>query len=113
MEMELKNYDPTKVNTEATIPSHLQQFAKVFSDKEAQRFPPNRPWDHHIRLKLNALDMINSKIFPLSATELDVEKKYLEENLAKGYILECDRPYGHFTFYVKKKNGELRPVVDY
>jgi len=35
---------------------------------------------------------------------MDVEKKYLEENLAKGYILECDRPYGHSTFYVKKKN---------
>jgi len=112
-EMALKKYDPTKVNTEATIPLHLQQFAKVFSDEEAQRFPPNRPWDHHIRLKLNAPDMINGKIFPLSAAELDIEKKYLEENLAKGYISECDGPYGHSTFYVKKKNGELRPVVDY
>jgi len=74
-EMALKNYDPTKMNTEATIPSHLRQFAKVFSDEEAQRFPPNRPWDHHIRLKLNAPDMINGKIFPLSAMKLDVKKK--------------------------------------
>jgi len=57
MEMALKNYDPTKVNTEATIPSHLQQFAKVFSDEEAQQFPPNRPWDHHIQLKPNAPDV--------------------------------------------------------
>src|SRR6266850_3738597 len=111
--MALKKYDPTKVNTEAMIPSNLQQFAKVFSDEEAQCFPPKRPWDHHIQLKLNAPDMINGKIFPLSATELDVEKKYLEENLAKGYILECDRPYEHSTFYVKKKNRELRPVMDY
>jgi len=112
-EMALKNYDPTKVNTEATIPSHLRQFAKVFSNEEAQRFPPNRPWDHHIQLKPNAPDTINGKIFLLSAAELDVEKKYLEENLAKGYISECDGPYGHSTFYVKKKNGELRPGMDY
>jgi len=37
--------------------------------------------------------MINGKIFPLSTVELDVKKKYLEENLAKGYISECDGPY--------------------
>jgi len=85
-EMALKNYDPTKMNTEATIPSHLRQFAKVFSDEEAQQFPPNRPWDHHIWLKPNAPDMINGKIFLLSTTELDIEKEYLEENLAKGYL---------------------------
>jgi len=42
-EMALKNYNPTKVNMEAMIPSHLQQFAKVFSNEEAQCFPPKRP----------------------------------------------------------------------
>jgi hypothetical protein len=57
--------------------------------------------------------MINGKIYPLSVKEYEVEDKYLNENLEKGYISECDGPYGHSTFYVKKKNGELRPVVDY
>jgi len=51
--------------------------------------------------------MINGKIFPLSTAELKVERKYLEEGVAKGYIEECHGPYEHFTFYVKKKNGEL------
>jgi len=35
MEMALKDYNPAKVNTEATNPSDLQQFAKVFSNEEA------------------------------------------------------------------------------
>jgi hypothetical protein len=112
-DMALDSYDPTKVNTEETIPRQYQKYALVFSDKEAQRFPPSRPWDHHIRLRPGAPAIINGKSIPLSAREKEVEKSWLTENLDKGYIEECDGPYGHSTFYVKKKNGELRPVVDY
>ena len=47
------------------IPKEYQCHAKVFSEEEAQRFPPSRPWDHAIVLKPDAPDTINCKVYPL------------------------------------------------
>src|SRR6266853_6768942 len=33
------------------IPPQYRQYAKVFSDEESKRFPPERPWDHAIDLQ--------------------------------------------------------------
>src|SRR5579864_3207636 len=112
-EMAIASYDPTKVNSIDTIPTRYHRYLKVFSDEEAQRFPPSQPWDHHIRLKPEAPSTINGKLKSLSIAEREAERKYLDENIEKGYIEECNGPYGHMLFFVKKKNGELRPVVDY
>ena len=47
------------------IPKEYQCHAKVFSEEEAQRFPPSQPWDHAIVLKPDAPDTINCKVYPL------------------------------------------------
>jgi len=52
-EKHLKDSDTVKMTT---IPSEYQIHAKVFSEKEAKRFPPSREWDHRIPLKKDALD---------------------------------------------------------
>ena len=64
-------------------------------------------------MKPDASDTINGKLYPLNAAEWEVEKTYIEDRLRKGYLEECEGPYGHSTFYIAKKNGKLRPVVDY
>ncbi len=33
------------------IPPQYRRYAKVFSDEESKKFPPERPWDHTIDLK--------------------------------------------------------------
>ena len=38
----------------ATLPEEYRRHTKVFSEKEAQRFPGPRPWDHAIDLKPDA-----------------------------------------------------------
>ena len=111
--MAIKDYDPTKVNTAETIPERYKRFTKVFSDEEAQCFPPKRPWDHHIWLKPGAPDIINGKIYPLNIGKQKAEDKYLDENIEKGYISEGSGPYGCSVFYGKKKNGEYCPIVNY
>jgi hypothetical protein len=63
-QMAEKTYDPTKVNTEATILEEYLQHKKVFSEKEAARFPPPRPWDHKIKLTTDTPETINGKIYP-------------------------------------------------
>jgi hypothetical protein len=66
-----------------------------------------------------AIDTIPDKpipwgpIYSLSEPELDALRKYIDENLAKKYIQPSTSPAGAPIFFVKKKNGELRPVVDY
>ncbi len=39
--------------------------------------------------------------------------KFLDENLCTGRIRPSKSPWGAFFFFVKKKDGKLRPVQDY
>ena len=49
------------------IPEEYQHHTKVFSEEEAQWFPPSQPWDHAITLKPDAPDTINCKVYPLDS----------------------------------------------
>jgi hypothetical protein len=40
-------------------------------------------------------------------------EKFLDEMVAKGYIHHSKSPYASPFFFVKKKDGKLRPVQDY
>jgi hypothetical protein len=52
-------------------------------------------------------------IYNLSPTELEVVWEYIEENLANGFIQHSRSPASAPIFFVKKKDGLLRLVVDY
>jgi hypothetical protein len=45
--------------------------------------------------------------------EQEVTKKFLEENEQLGYIEKIDSPWSSPWFFIKKKDGTLRPVQDY
>src|SRR5947208_8840580 len=50
----------------------------------------------------------------MSRKEQEEENKFLDENLAKGYIKPSDSPYGFSTFMVPKKDSdELCYIIDY
>ena len=49
------------------IPKEYQKHWKVFSEEEAHRFPPSRPWDHAIELKEGAPKAIDCKVIPTTA----------------------------------------------
>jgi hypothetical protein len=51
------------------VPKEYKRHHRVFSEEESKRFPPSRPWDHAIELKLDAPDSIDCKIYPLNAKE--------------------------------------------
>ena len=52
-------------------------------------------------------------VYPLSQTELDVLKKYIDDNLRKGFIRHSQSPAGAPILFVKKPDGSLRLCVDY
>jgi hypothetical protein len=107
-------YEAEHGTQEVTLPQEFKCHTALFSDEEAKKFPPSRPWDHKIELTDNAPAKFNCKIYPMSLKEQEAEDKLLDENLAKGYITISDSPYGFSTFMVPKKDSkELRYIIDY
>src|SRR5712672_1586904 len=95
------------------IPTEYRRHHKVFSEEATQRFPELRIWDHAIELKPGAPSTLPGKIYTLSQLELQELAKIIKEHLAKGYIRPSKSPYAAPFFFIKKKDGKLRPVQDY
>jgi hypothetical protein len=99
---------------EATeLPPQYHQHWQVFSEKLAQRFPPARKDDHAIKLCPGALDTIPSRAYKWTPEEDKVGREWLRENEDLGYIKKGDSLWATPCFFVKKKDGKLRPVQDY
>jgi hypothetical protein len=95
------------------IPWEYQKFAKVFSEEELKRFPPRRACDHAIEFKPGAPDAIECKIYPMTRVEDEALDVFIDEQLEKGYICPSKSQYASSFFFIKKKDGKLRPVQDY
>jgi hypothetical protein len=98
---------------EAQLPEEYKEFARLFNDEAADHFPPAREWDHAIDLKPGAPDALDCKVYPMTRDEDTALEKFLDEMVAKGYIRPSKSPYASPFFFVKKKDGKLRPVQDY
>jgi hypothetical protein len=96
-----KKRDPKDVE----VPAEYQRHEVVFSKTAAHRFPPSHPEDHAIQLKPDAPDTIKCKTYPLTRPEMEVAKKFLDENQAMGYIEPTNSPYSSPFFFIKKKDG--------
>jgi hypothetical protein len=95
------------------IPAEYKRHMAVFSEEGAKRFPLSRPEDHAIKLVPDAPGMINCKTYPLTWAEMEATVDFIKENTALGYIEKTDSPWSSPWFFIKKKDGTLRPVQDY
>jgi hypothetical protein len=110
-----------KLNSNATdedvalqevVPESLWEYLDVFRKSKADSLAPRRPYDHAIDLEPEK-EIPSSRMFPLSAHELEVLANYIEENLRSGFIRPSSSPVGAPILFVKKKDGSLRLCVDY
>lgn len=97
---------------EEMVPEPYRDFQKVFSKSASERLPEHKPYDHAIEL-IPGATTFHSRVYPLSPNEQVALDEFLKENLAKGYIRESKSPISSPFFFVKKKDGALRPVQDY
>jgi hypothetical protein len=102
-----------KGKAEVQIPKQYKEFEEVFSEEVAKHFPPSRLEDHAIKLKPGAPETINCKVYPLNTADLEATKKFVEEHKSKNYIQKMDSPWSMPWFFIKKKDGSLRPIQDY
>ena len=91
---------------------YLSRYRKVFEKGEWDSLPPRRKWDHAIEL-IPGAEPFKSKLYPLSIDEQKDLDKFIEEHLQTGRIRPSKSPIASPFFFVKKKDGSLRPVQDY
>ncbi|EKM48439.1 uncharacterized protein PHACADRAFT_58702, partial [Phanerochaete carnosa HHB-10118-sp] len=97
---------------ENTVPSHYHDYSDVFSKEDFDSLPQRRPWDHAIELT-SGTQPISCKVYPISVNEQKELDEFIEENLRTGRIRPSKSPWASPFFFVKKKDGRLRPVQDY
>jgi len=98
---------------EEMIPEEYRRHRKIFDEEASHRFPPSRIWDHAIDLLPDAPAALDCKIYPLAQNEEEALTTFLTEQQEKGYIRPSKSPYASPFFFIKKKDGKLRPVQDY
>ena len=94
------------------IPAEYQDYADVFSKVEADKLPDHRPYDLSIPLQEGTTPPFGPVYNP-SPLELDVLRKYIDDNLQKGFIRHSQSPAGAPILFVKKADGSLHLCVDY
>ncbi|KAK3516573.1 hypothetical protein QTP70_021975 [Hemibagrus guttatus] len=94
------------------IPACYSRFSDVFCPKEASKLPPHRPWDCAIDL-IPGEPVPRGKIYSLSIPEEKAMEEYINEALSQGYIRPSTSPAASSFFFVAKKDGGLRPCIDY
>ncbi|KAK2898059.1 hypothetical protein Q8A73_014439 [Channa argus] len=94
------------------IPEEYLDLKEVFNKARATSLPPHRPYDCAIDL-LPGTSPPRGRLFSLSAPEQEAMKEYISEALEAGLIRPSSSPAGAGFFFVEKKDGGLRPCIDY
>ncbi|KAI2667222.1 Transposon Tf2-11 polyprotein [Labeo rohita] len=94
------------------VPAEYMAFQDVFSKQAATQLPPHRPWDCAIDL-LPGAQLPKGRVYPLSIPERQAMEEYISEALAQGFIQPSTSPAASSFFFVGKKDGGLRPCIDY
>ncbi|HEX8609391.1 MAG TPA: reverse transcriptase domain-containing protein [Pedobacter sp.] len=95
------------------VPQEYHEYLDLFKKKQGDKLPPHRP---HIDHKIEFIPGGQPTFGPtynLSNDELKELKKYMDENLAKGFIRTSKSPCAAPILFTKKKDGTLRLCVDY
>jgi hypothetical protein len=102
----------TETNPSTKVPSEYHDFLSVFSRSESEKLPPHRPYDHQIEVEPGKQHGFGP-LYGMSRDELEVLRKYLVENLKKGFVQASTSPVSSPVLFVRKPGGGLRFCVDY
>ena len=109
-----KEEEAAKLETEAKklVPEKFHKWIKVFSKKQLEKMPTKKIWNHIIDLK-ERFTLRKRKVYPLSREEREEVRKFIQEQLRKGYIQPSKSPQTALVFFVRKKDGKKWIVQDY
>lgn len=94
------------------LPSEYADFADVFDKVKANTPADHQPYNLKIETKEGAEPPL-ARLYPLSPKELEALRKFLDENLANGFIPPSDSPHGAPVLFTPKKHGSLWLCVNF
>ncbi|SNX84871.1 uncharacterized protein MEPE_03580 [Melanopsichium pennsylvanicum] len=96
----------------AVLPPEYREYADVFNAERADQLPPHRPHDHEINLEAGKTPPYGA-LYSLSHREQEELRNYLRKMQAIGFIRPSSSQAAAPLLFVPKKDGCLRPCVDY
>ena len=94
------------------MPVAYSYYKDVSSKAALDVLPLYQTYDYKITLnKPNTLSY--SPLYQMSVTELKEVKRYLLDNLNKGFIKPSQSPFAALVLFVKKANRSLRFCINY
>ncbi|CAJ0959731.1 unnamed protein product [Ranitomeya imitator] len=99
-------------STPSEVPEFLSDYRDVFDEPKSDALPPHRDCDCAINL-IPGSKFPKGRLFNLSVPEHAAMRSYVKESLEKGHIRPSSSPLGAGFFFVAKKDGSLRPCIDY
>jgi len=101
-------------STDQPLPSEYQDFEQLFKEREGEAaLPKHQPWDHEIVFEEGKTPTHYGGLIPLSKREEDFLKEYIEKHMEKKFIRPSKSPIAHGVLFAPKKDGGLRPCIDY
>jgi transposase InsO family protein len=98
---------------QSLIPKYLHDFFDIFRQKQGtETLPPHREYDMKIELRSSAT-LAAAKLYQLTEAQRQVLLETLDRELAAGRIRPSNASYGSPMFFVPKKDGRWRMVIDY
>ena len=94
------------------IPPVYHDLAPVFNKVSALSLPPHCPYDCTIDL-LPGAPLPVGRLYNLSIPGKEAMHNYITESMASGIIRPSSSPAAAGFFFVAKKDGSLRPCIDY
>ena len=94
------------------VPRKFLKQRKVFGKVESERMPMRKVQDHTIDLK-ETFKPQKGRIYPLSKNEREKVQNFVKDQLRKGYIRPSKSSQISPVFFVEKKDGSKRIVMDY
>ncbi len=96
----------------SNVPEEYLDLKEVFSKSRAASLPPHRPYDCAIEL-VPGMSPPKGRLYSLSVPEREAMEKYISDSLTAGFIRPSSSPAGAEFFFLAKKDGSLRPCIDY
>ena len=94
------------------VPQRFHKYLKVFEKKDSERMPMRKAWNHAIDLREGFIPK-KEKIYPLSRIEREEVQEFVKDQLRKEYIRPSKSLQTSLVFFVPKKDGKKRMVLDY
>jgi hypothetical protein len=100
------------VNPKTKIPEYIYDLFLAWDAREADKLLPYKACDHKIKLLPGKL-LPAGPLYNISKNKLLVLCKFLDENLAKGFICTSVSPAVSLVLFAKKPGGGFRFYIDY